>query len=306
MKNLFTLIKRETLVTLLTLFVSTFLVFITVYYATGDLAKKEANFFALYVDSWRVFFGGDSHFGPVFEISSNVETSISNGLSASAILVTLALLLTFILSLAVALFILFRREWRFSAFIEQILFFTGSVPIFVTIAAIAVMFSSCSSDQQTQSIGFLQSTFSDNVGKYFIAALILSIGSGMVGELVRTFKLELQKIVDDHYILSARARDASLWKHITRASIVPMTSGIVSKVPFFIGAALIVERGVNLQGIAFCMMLYSRDDTFNFAAMFELSILVVFFVVFMNLINRVVLLVFDPISRAKQLSRGKV
>jgi len=76
---------------------------------------------------------------------------------------------------------------------------------------------------------------------YLIPVIILGIGDGAVGEMTKQVREAVNSVIGENYVRAARARGASLWKHIWKAMAVPIFGIAASRFSYALGGALIVE-----------------------------------------------------------------
>jgi peptide/nickel transport system permease protein len=92
------------------------------------------------------------------------------------------------------------------------------------------------------------------------------------------------------------ARNASIWRHLVRGSILQIISVLVSRFGYILGAALIVEYVFSLTGgigYACYEALYAKDVPVILAvALFASMIISV-----LNLVYRISIVVLDPRTR---------
>ncbi len=76
------------------------------------------------------------------------------------------------------------------------------------------------------------------------------VGNGTVSEITRHLRTHLQSVLQEDYIRTARAKGASLWRHLYKDGLVmPLSSVLASKVPYVLGGAIVVEQVFNWPGM---------------------------------------------------------
>lgn len=79
---------------------------------------------------------------------------------------------------------------------------------------------------------------------------VLGIGNGTISEVIRYLRDEVERVMAEDYIRTARAKGASVRKHAFKEGLViPVTEIIASKIPFILGGAVIVEQVFNWPGM---------------------------------------------------------
>ncbi len=92
---------------------------------------------------------------------------------------------------------------------------------------------------------------------------VLGLVSGTTSEMVRFLRQELERVLDEEYIRAARARGASLWRHVFKDGLLlPITTVITNKVPFLLGGAIIVEQIFNRPGLGRLAWQAAQDRDF--------------------------------------------
>lgn len=85
--------------------------------------------------------------------------------------------------------------------------------------------------------------------KYWVAALVLAIGNGMLMEAARSLDAEVRRIRESDFIVFARARGRPLWRHVGVSLVAPVTSSIVNRLTAIFGGAIVVEYIFNIPGL---------------------------------------------------------
>ncbi|GEM_PF-5480154 len=288
------IVFQEALLSVGVLLISTALIFFIAFYATGDLQKEKLGIdaqggaFGSYLHWWQAAARGDLAGG--YGTNELLERRVGDGLHATLTLVVLTLLITVAISLSIALFLISYPDTIVSALLERLMYFSGAIPVFLIAVVVYTIFNR----YDIFPIVDPRNSWLQNIIPYSIAALVLSIGSGVSGELVRLFKIELGKILNLPFIQAVRIRSASVPLHVARAAIVPMSSILVSKVPFFIGAAIIVESVFSIKGLGYLMV--EGGDNANFGQLMTVSLLIVLIVLGARICNKLIVGVFDPKS----------
>ncbi|MBK7259396.1 MAG: ABC transporter permease [Ignavibacteriae bacterium] len=133
-------------------------------------------------------------------------------------------------------------------------------------------------------------------GYYGIPVVILGVFDGTLGDQVKQIRETFILILREPFIVAARARGASVRRHVFRASAVSVLAIFSSRFTFALGGALIVEYvflrdGVSL--IALDALLY-RDRTVILAVGVIFSVLGIG----SELLHRIVLFIADPRARS--------
>ncbi len=285
-------VVQEALISAGILLLSTAMIFFVAFYATGEIQKEKLGIASgegamhAYLAWWNAALHGN--FAGEFGTQEHLRASVESGLEQTIIVVSLTLLLTLALSLAIALFLILYPGKILSAAIERLMYFSGAIPVFF----IAIVLYSFFMRFNLLPMIDPRNSFQENLFPYSVAAFVLSVGSGVTGELVRLFKLELGKILGQPFIQAVRIRSASVPAHVARAALVPMSSMLVSKIPYFIGATIIVEDVFGIKGLGHLMV--ESGDNANFGLLMTVSLLFVIIVLTARMMNKVIVALFDP------------
>jgi peptide/nickel transport system permease protein len=107
----------------------------------------------------------------------------------------------------------------------------------------------------THKLGLFPMAFGFATGgqKWLYAVLpiiVLGIGNGTISEVIRSLREEMERVMEEDYIRTARAKGASVWKHAFKEGfLIPVTEIIAAKIPFILGGAVIVEQVFNWPGM---------------------------------------------------------
>lgn len=79
---------------------------------------------------------------------------------------------------------------------------------------------------------------------------VLGVGNGTISEVIRFLRQEMDRVMAEDYIRTAKAKGASVWKHAFKEGLlIPVTEMIAAKIPFILGGAVIVEQVFNWPGM---------------------------------------------------------
>jgi peptide/nickel transport system permease protein len=275
----------------LTVLGGTLLVFLMAFYGTGDQQKTKLNInvesgpVVEYVEWWSHFIRGD--FGGKFQSTPRLRQEILTGLQFTSTLVSIAAIMAFAGALGVSLLALSNKRGHVSRALEGTLFLSGNIPVFVIAFVLYDLLRG--SDFMTPVPG---GPMADHLPQLMVAGAVLCFGSGVLAELARLFRFELGKIMGEQYILSARARSAPVWLHVGKAALVPLSSALLARIPYLIGAAVIVELIFNIYGIGAVML--AAGQTGSFAQLMSSAVLLALIVVVTRVMNQLIVVVVDP------------
>lgn len=85
---------------------------------------------------------------------------------------------------------------------------------------------------------------------FLVPVLVLGLGNGTLSEVTRHLRAHLEGVMREDYIRTARAKGASLWRHLYKDGFVmPLSSLLASKIPYLLGGAIVVEQVFNWPGM---------------------------------------------------------
>jgi peptide/nickel transport system permease protein len=83
-----------------------------------------------------------------------------------------------------------------------------------------------------------------------LPVVLLGLGSGALSEVVRYVREEVGRVLTEEYVRTARAKGASLWRHVYKEGLLlPIAEIVASKMPFVLSGAIIVEQVFNWPGL---------------------------------------------------------
>ena len=91
---------------------------------------------------------------------------------------------------------------------------------------------------------------SGNWSFFLIPVAVLGLGNGTVSEVTRHLRTHLEGVLREDYVRTARAKGASLWRHLYKDGFVmPLSSLLANKIPYVLGGAIVVEQVFNWPGM---------------------------------------------------------
>ena len=199
------------------------------------------------------------NFGASIRSGQPVLGQVIDGAANTLVLTVTALLVSLFLALPVAVYSAVRGLTRLSWPLTMLAYVVSSLPVF-WLGYIAIFVS-------TEHFGYfpLGSGFSNEfeLAKFLLPMLVLGVGSGAIGEMVRYLRHELSRVLDEEYIRTARAKGARVWRHAFKEGLLlPVTEILAAKVPFILGGAVIVEQIFNWPGIGRMAWQAAQDRDF--------------------------------------------
>jgi peptide/nickel transport system permease protein len=126
-----------------------------------------------------------------------------------------------------------------------------------------------------------------------LPVVVLGIGNGTIGEVVRHLREEMERVLAEDYIRTARAKGAPVWKHAFKEGfLIPVTEIVASKIPFLLGGAVIVEQVFNWPGMGRLAWQAALDR--DFPVIMGIAVLSAVFVRAGSLLQRFVYVAVNP------------
>lgn len=262
-------LTRELLMTIALLLGVSIVAFSIIFMAPGDpfaslygnaaAAEQSGSFIGHYLSWLGNMLQGD--FGTSINTGEAVLPTVMEVTGNTLSLTLGAILLTLLIAYPVGLISALRSDTIVTTPLSIAAYVISSLPIF-WLGYIAVYVSTNYFDYFP-----LASSFSDDEGfqwiKFLFPVLVLGLGSGMISEVVRHVRLEVSRIMEEEYIRTARAKGAAVWKHAMKeAFLLPVTEIVASKIPFFLGGAIIVEQIFNWHGMGRMAWQAAQDRDF--------------------------------------------
>jgi peptide/nickel transport system permease protein len=86
--------------------------------------------------------------------------------------------------------------------------------------------------------------------QFCIPVAVLGLGNGTVSEVTRHLRTHLESVLREDYVRTARAKGASLARHLYKDGFVlPLSSLVATRVPYLLGGAIVVEQIFNWPGM---------------------------------------------------------
>jgi peptide/nickel transport system permease protein len=126
-----------------------------------------------------------------------------------------------------------------------------------------------------------------------VPIFVLGVGNGTISEVIRTLRTEMERVLAEDYIRTAKAKGASVWKHSFKEGLlIPVTEIIASKIPFLIGGAVIVEQVFNWPGMG--RMAWQAAQDRDYPVIMGIAILAAVIVRIGSLLQSMVYVVVNP------------
>lgn len=234
-------------------------------------------------------------------LNGNFGSSIRTGLPVlgeilrtgkNTLVLTLgSLVVTLLFAVPVALYAAVRGVNRVSfpltmaAYVVSALpvFWLGYVVLYVVMHAFGI-FPLGSGFSGSASPGFLH---------VLLPVVVLGVGNGTVSEVVRHLREEMERVLAEDYVRTARAKGAPAWRHAFKEGfLLPVTEIVASKIPFILGGAVIVEQVFNWPGMG--RMAWQAAQDRDFPVIMGIAVAAAVFVRTGSLVQRFVYVAVNP------------
>lgn len=122
---------------------------------------------------------------------------------------------------------------------------------------------------------------------------VLGVGNGTASEVVRHLREEMERVMAEDYVRTARAKGAPAWKHAFKEGfLLPVTEIVASKIPFILGGAVIVEQVFNWPGMGRLAWQAAQDR--DFPVIMGIAVAAAVFVRTGSLLQRFVYVAVNP------------
>ena len=128
---------------------------------------------------------------------------------------------------------------------------------------------------------------------FLLPVLVLGISNGTISEVVRYLREEMKRVFAEEYIVTARAKGASIWKHSFKEGfLIPITEIIAAKIPFILGGAVVVEQVFNWPGMG--RMAWQAAQDRDYPLIMGITLVAAILVRMGSLLQRVVHIIVNP------------
>jgi len=126
-----------------------------------------------------------------------------------------------------------------------------------------------------------------------LPVLVLGFGNGAFAEVVRYVREEAGRVLSEEYVRTARAKGASVWRHMYKEGLLlPIAEIVASKMPFVLGGAIIVEQVFNWPGIGRLAWQAAQDR--DFPVILAITLIAAVVVRLGSLLHRMVYIAVNP------------
>lgn len=128
-----------------------------------------------------------------------------------------------------------------------------------------------------------------------IPVLILAVGDSILSEVVHVVRDETSRIFEQDYIRAVRARNVSLYRHLSRALTAPLLALFNGKVAALISGAVVVEYVFTWKGLGWAVLEgVAVTGAKDYPLILGGSMLFVGIIVGLSLISDLIMIMVDP------------
>jgi len=99
-----------------------------------------------------------------------------------------------------------------------------------------------------------------SISQFVLPVILLSFGSGVLVEITHQLSYEIRRVLNEEYILCARAKGASVFKHLFKEGIAfPLLNLISNRIAYLFGATIIIEQIFNWPGVGRMLWQATQD-----------------------------------------------
>jgi peptide/nickel transport system permease protein len=118
-------------------------------------------------------------------------------------------------------------------------FWLGYLAIYVATSAFGVL-----------PVGMGEGDATASSARFLVPVVVLGLGNGTVSEVTRHLRGQLEGVLREDYMRTARAKGASVFRHVYKDGFVmPLSSLLATKIPYLLGGAIVVEQVFNWPGM---------------------------------------------------------
>ena len=267
---------KEFTSSILIIFLLSFFIFFLVYVSPGDdllqeyLVNLEENSSEEFEDVYSEKYDSISLPSAYISwfsasISGNFGVSSSNGLpvlsqvvefTINTLYLTIsALFISLMVTFPVILLSIKNTLPNISRITNTIVRLLSFLPLF-WLAYILIYISTTQFDHYPLAMDYDEITFA----QFVLPVILLCFGSGVLVEIIQQLTYEIKRVLNEEYILCARAKGASVFKHLFKEGIAyPLLNLISNRIAYLFGATIIIEQIFNWPGVGRLLWQATQD-----------------------------------------------
>jgi len=235
-------------------------------------------------------------------LHGNFGTSIRTGLPVlsevlrvgwNTLVLTLgSLLVTLLIAAPIAVYSAMRGTTKISWPLTMAAYIVSAIPVF-WLGYIVIYFFMHKLGLFPLAFGFSSTPQHFKWLYLLLPIFVLGVGNGTISEVIRFLRAEMERVLAEDYLRTAKAKGAAVWKHFFREGLlIPVTEIIASKIPFILGGAVIVEQVFNWPGMG--RMAWQAAQDRDYPVIMGIAILAAVFVRLGGLFQRLVYVAVNP------------
>jgi peptide/nickel transport system permease protein len=289
---------KRLMTSLVVLFLATFIILLIVMLAPGSASDvlgfksegHEPRILSTLKWLFNVVFKFDFGQSLIYE-GKSVSELLKPRFARTAILTLFSLLITLVIGVTVGGIAATGRYPRISAVASALSYLASAAPVYWVAFGAIYLFS--------QKLGWFPirggaQNYPSWV--YFILPIcLLGIFNGVLGEVIRHIRSELEDILKMDYMQAVRARGLgrrTYWWHAFRNAFVPAIRLLTSNLTLLLGGAVVLEYVFTLRGIGY--QAWESASKRDFPVMLGITVILVFCVVVLRLISDLLCYLIDP------------
>ena len=305
LKPIYRTIFKEFITTLLILFIISIAIFTLIYFSPNEDMLQE--YMSMITEQlgmntdWninQVSFLSTFYLWLTAVFSGHFGLSMSNGmpafsqslafLSNSLSLISLSFVFSLLIGLPYAYLILNKQENYLQKSSSFLMVASSFLPIFWTAYVVIYL-----SGAYLNYFPLSETEGSSSMVNTLLQVLLLSLGSGLIIEIAHHVSQEVKTVLQEDYILCARAKGASIFKHVFKEGIAfPILNLLSNKIAYLFGATIIIEQIFNWPGIG--RLLWQATQDRDIPLLLSAVLLTVIVIRFAQFLSRVIYIIINP------------
>ncbi|MGQ9632164.1 MAG: ABC transporter permease [bacterium] len=225
-----------------------------------------------------------------------VAGELTERFSRTLILTCGALGVSLLLSLPISIMSSLRRHRLASSILSGAIYFVSAIPVFLL--GYFSIYAALHTLRILPTANFIDQE--GRLGMFLIYALpiaVLGVGSGIATETIRYLRERIARVLREEYVRTARAKGASVVRHISREGIaLPLVAVVASKIPHLLGGAIVVEIVFQWEGLG--AWAWDRALARDHNAIMGITLAAAILVRFGNLMQALLHTLMDPRARS--------
>lgn len=298
-------ILKEFGITLAILFIIAFCVFLLVFYSPNEdmlyeymmmITEQSQTYSNIDINQLGLIKAFSIWIGAV--LTGNFGLSISNGMPAmeqsaeflakSVYLIFFSVMVSLLIALPLTAMIVRQNTQIIQKSLSGMFTSLSFLPLFWLAYAVIYV-----SGHYFDYFPLVQDIDNTENAQYLLPVLLLALGSGLIIEIAHQLSHEISRVSAEDYILCARAKGASVFKHIFKEGIAfPLLTILSNRIAYLFGATIIIEQIFNWPGIG--KLLWQATQNRDLPLLLSAVILTVLIIRIFQFFARVCYILINP------------